>query len=632
MTQKPERQFRFWQELKRRGVPRVLAMYAATAFIAIEASDIIFPRLGFPDWTVTLMIVLLIVGFPLAFVLSWVFDITPQGVVKTEPASAEKVPAENREAHRRKLRLSDAVITLLLIIVAVLVYPRIFNGGKHDLPRNPQGKIAIAVMPFKNMTGDTLYNLWQGGFQNLLITALSNSGELSVRQYETMKGMFDESAGINYASLTPSMSGELAQKLDASTVVAGNMYKSGRRIRITANIMNAGNEEIYQSYELEGNREDDFFNLSDSLSMLIKNFLEIRNLQQKNVFDLGKVFTRSTDAYRLFLQAYNCHSRLDYPCAIDLYNKAIQADTNFVSAMVKLAYCYGDIQQAALSKHWAYKAFDRMDRLPPDMQLTVRIVKASLDKNPNEQVRYLKQFLQVHPYSMTMWYSLGWVSFNLEHWQESIEAFEQTLELSKNLAQGSWAWTYLLLGRAYHFTDAHKKEEKIYEEGLERWPVQKSLFLYWQAVCAVSRDDAIKTGFYLDKFQKMTEKKRWLEANRMLWKAGVYDWAASYDSAESYFREALELKPEESQAQFELARFLIRRDINPDEGMEMMAALLEAYPNHPSYLFTYGQGLFKKGNYLEANKVLKNSWERSAFYDHEIYILLMETEKLLSSR
>jgi adenylate cyclase len=69
----------FWKELKRRGVPKVIAMYAATAFIIMEASEIMLPRLGLPDWTVTLVIILLIVGLPLVFVLSWVFDITPQG-------------------------------------------------------------------------------------------------------------------------------------------------------------------------------------------------------------------------------------------------------------------------------------------------------------------------------------------------------------------------------------------------------------------------------------------------------------------------------------------------------------------------------------------------------------------------
>ncbi len=71
-------------ELKRRKVFRVLAMYAATAFIIMEAGDIMLPRLGLPDWTVTFLIILLIGGFPITIILSWIFDITPEGLIKTE--------------------------------------------------------------------------------------------------------------------------------------------------------------------------------------------------------------------------------------------------------------------------------------------------------------------------------------------------------------------------------------------------------------------------------------------------------------------------------------------------------------------------------------------------------------------
>jgi len=134
MTQKARRQFRFWQELKRRGVPRVLAMYAATAFIFIEASDIIFPRLGLPDWTVTLMIILLIVGFPVAFILSWVFDITPQGVVKTGSLEDRDISKESEKPRRRRLRLSDVVIALLLIVVIILAIPRYLGKMNPGFP------------------------------------------------------------------------------------------------------------------------------------------------------------------------------------------------------------------------------------------------------------------------------------------------------------------------------------------------------------------------------------------------------------------------------------------------------------------------------------------------------------------
>jgi hypothetical protein len=89
MSDKSNRLSRFWEELKRRKVIKVIAMYAATAFIIIEAGDIMLPRLGLPDWTVTFIIILLIIGFPIAIIFSWIFDITPEGLKKTEPAKAK---------------------------------------------------------------------------------------------------------------------------------------------------------------------------------------------------------------------------------------------------------------------------------------------------------------------------------------------------------------------------------------------------------------------------------------------------------------------------------------------------------------------------------------------------------------
>ncbi|MCD6596330.1 MAG: hypothetical protein J7L04_01505 [Bacteroidales bacterium] len=85
---RPNKISQFWQELKRRKVFRVMAMYAATAFIIMEAGDIMLPRLGLPDWTVTFIIVLLIIGFPISVILSWIFDLTPEGVKKTESIEA----------------------------------------------------------------------------------------------------------------------------------------------------------------------------------------------------------------------------------------------------------------------------------------------------------------------------------------------------------------------------------------------------------------------------------------------------------------------------------------------------------------------------------------------------------------
>jgi tetratricopeptide (TPR) repeat protein len=629
MPKKPHQGPGFWSEIKRRGVHRVVTMYAATAFIIMDAVDIMLPRLGLPEWTVTLVIVLLIAGLPIAIILSWIFDITPHGVVKTEPIEAVKSSDDEHKTRRRRFRLSDGIIVILLVVVAALLYPRIFHTGRYILPRKMRGNISIAVMPFKNMTGDTLFNLWQEGLQNLLITSLSNSQELTVRQYETMNSILRTQAKVNYASMTPSLAGEMARKLDANTVISGSMYNSAGKLRITANILDASTEEIYKSYEMEGDREDDFFALSDSLSLLIRNFLEIRNIEQQQNFDLKNVFTSSAEAYKLYLLGYNCHSRLDYEGAADYYSRAIEADSNFVSAMMKLAYVYGDTRQAERSKYWAYKAFDQIGRLTPDMQFLVKAVKATVDKKPYEQIANLEQYLEIYPQSMNILYTLGWVNFNMERWSEAIAAFEKSHDLFKKIDQNSWAWSYILLGRAYHFTGEHKKEQKIFNEGKEAWPDQKLSFDYWQATCAVSLGDSANASYYLDEIRKMTERYGWPEANRLLWYAGVYEWGESYEKAERYLREALLLRPGDEMVTYDLAEFLISKDINLEEGMELIRPLVEKYPENVPYLYTFGMGLYKMERYREAEEALQKSWELRPYFDHQHYTLLKKVNDLV---
>ncbi|MEN8230476.1 MAG: tetratricopeptide repeat protein [Bacteroidota bacterium] len=618
---------RFWQELKRRKVIKSVAMYAATAFIILEAADIILPRLGMPDWTVTFLIILLIVGFPIMIILSWIFDITPEGIKKTGAVEAEETPVD---PGRRNLRFSDVIIAVLLIVVAILIYPKVFNRGSFDTAKDPDGRISIAVMPFKNLTGDTLYNIWQEGLQNLLITSLSNSEELSVRQFETMLGIYGSNRGVNYASLTPAIASDIARKLEASTMITGNMHKYGSRVRITVNLMNAGNEEIFKSYEIDGTNEDDFFSITDSVSSLIKSYLEIKSLNQRMFFDLKNAFTQSTEAYKMYIQGYSFHGKLDYSKAIDFYMNAIRIDSNFVSAMTKLAYCYGDIGKTELSKTWAYEAFRRIDQVPLDVQLTIREVKAAVDKKPEEQIKNLKQYIEINPYCSNKWYGLGWVSFNTGQWQPAIEAFERNLELMKKFDGKSWVWTYILLGRAYHETGDHKKEFITFRDGLDLWPDEKPQFDYWRAICAVAGNDTAQANHYLEEIRKMGALKGWPEAIILSWFASIYDMADSIEKAEEYYREALNLYPDNAPLMNDVANFLILHDLDVDESTRLITRALEEEPENAGYLYTYGLALFKEGKLEESLAILKRSWDKQPYYDHEHYLQIRRVEELLA--
>jgi hypothetical protein len=137
----------FWDELKRRRVFRVVAMYAATAFIILEVVDIITPALLLPSWTLTLVIVLLAIGFPIIAILSWIFDITPEGIQKTESIEVVKEKEAEVRPAKRRLRLSNVIIAILVVVVCILAYPKIFKKDKFENIKENDGRISIAVMP-----------------------------------------------------------------------------------------------------------------------------------------------------------------------------------------------------------------------------------------------------------------------------------------------------------------------------------------------------------------------------------------------------------------------------------------------------------------------------------------------------
>ena len=186
MPEGPNKLSRFWQELKRRRVLKAIAMYAGGAYVLIELANNVVVPLNMPNWTPRLVIIIALIGFPIMVILSWIFDITPEGLSKTETFDELKEQETPPSPVKRRLRVSDVIIGVLFVAVSILLYPRVFKTDKFKNIRDEDGRISIAVMPFQNMTNDTLWDVWQMGIQNELITYLSRSEELSVRQLLTL--------------------------------------------------------------------------------------------------------------------------------------------------------------------------------------------------------------------------------------------------------------------------------------------------------------------------------------------------------------------------------------------------------------------------------------------------------------
>jgi len=635
MADKPNNPFQFWQELKRRKVFRVIAMYVAAAYVIIELSNNVVEPLSLPAWTPTMIIVLLVIGFPFAVIFSWIFDITPEGVKKTESIETVKEQEPLLIPVKRKQRVSDVIIAVLVVVVVILAYPKIFKKDKFEDIRDSAGRISVAVMPFQNLTNDTLNNVWETGIQNLLISSLSNSEEeLSVRQSQTMFDIFESTGHTNYASITPSIASDIAIKLEANTFIHGSLYKDGNKIRINAQLRDSETEEINKSFEIDGNTKDDMFHIIDSLSYLIKDYLEIKVLGQEIDYDVSTwANTNSPEAYRFFIRGVDRYWSVDYVSAIDLFTEASKIDSSFLSNTTYLMLSYLGSGQYKKSNQLLNKIYRHVNDLPYFEQLQVKYWKANLsDKNIQEAIKYLGLILEHDPQQRMFWYRMGLQYNRISRYGKAAEAYEKALEIDRQWG-GGWKWSSLYwgLGKTYHEVGNHKREKEIYELGLSILPDNPGI-IFNQAICALSLGDTVNANEYIRKYRSIRETEGW-EDYWIEYRIGqIYYYAKQFDTAINIYRDLIAKDSQEPWSKLSLGHILINNDINVNEGMEFIEQALEIEPNDLDLLYSKGMGLYKQGHLDEALEFLNKSWDLRPIYHHDQYLLMKEVEQALANQ
>lgn len=638
MSGNPNKLSRFWQELKRRKVIRISAMYAATAFIIIEAADIVLPRLGLPDWTVTFLIILLIAGFPIAIILSWIFDVTPEGIQRTEtidkmPEANEKMPeAEASPAvKKRRLRVSDGVIAVLLAVVVILVYPKIFKPDREEY-FNSQGEVSVAVMPFRNLTGDSARNFWQVMVQDNLITSLSNLEELEIRQTESTITLLRNSDHKNYGSITPAVASNISKKLEADVFVHGSINQIGGRIRLNAKLVDSETEEIFQSFQIEGT-EEDIFDLTDSLSRNLKDFLVISVLKKEMTPEFQKYLgtTNSAEAVRYYIQGKEAFYSSDYALAREFFYRAIEIDSIFPHATGYLALTYINQGRYEDAGQWCRIAYENRERVNRRTQYLIEWLYANYFGTPSEALIPLRKLLKMDDHQAFIHFLSGVAYMELYQYDRAISELENSMEIYDQWGiKPPWVFIYTNLGKAYHETGKYKRERRIYRRAEKNFPGDR-MMLYRQAVLALSRRNSHAADEYMEKYVSVLEDNAYSEGGIASNLGRIYEEAGLLDKAEEYYRRALSLEPDSPYRLNILAYFLIDRDRNIPEGLDLIKKALESDPDHYQYLDTRGWGLYKQENFREALELAERSWELKPVYDHDIYLHLEAIKKALSA-
>jgi len=616
----------------------VIAMYAGVAYILIELASNVAEPLHLPEWIPTFVILLLAIGFPITIILSWIFDITPEGVRKTESIKTSPEEEIIPSAVKRRLKASDVIIAVLVVVVVILAYPKIFGSDKSKVVKDPDGRISITVLPFENLTGDSLYYDWQVGVQNLLINSLSNSKEISVRQPQTMSNFLAGTGNKNYTSITPSIGREIASKLETNTYILGNILKAGNRIRIGAQLRNTSTQEIYRSYAVDGDSEDQIFMMADSLSNLLMNFLEIKVIE-KDAYVLAKSHseTNSAEAYKYYIQGLKMAYSSEFAEAIKLYNKALDKDSSFVSALVWLPVSYLNNGQPEQARLIQARTARYIDQAPLYEQLYYGFFKAFLDKDIQGCIKYAMRLTKEYPHAINTYYSFGWVYNHIDQYKKAADVFDQLFE---RLRQMDFEWLYITVyteaGLCYHELGQHTKEQEVYEHGLRALP-DHPMIIYRQAVCALSQGDSAEANKLIQRHKSIVEGKGLGSGINTLVKEGeIYEEGGYLDQSEEIFRHAFELAPQDIEVMHTLALFLIRNEINVDEGIELINQALETNQMNTNLLFKLhhlkGWGLHKQGKNREALEHLIKAWELRPYYDHENFLHIQEVEQALASQ
>lgn len=389
---------RVWLEIKRRNVHRSVAIYAGSAFVILEASDLVLPRLGLPEWTVDLILYLLILGAFITVIVSWIFDFTGEGLIKTKPLN------EVDQKERPDVTNGWKITTYLsLIVVAGFIVYHLAG----IIIKSQTGDIqSLVVLPFDNFTGNDELEYFVSGMQASLIGDLGKIDGLRIISKTSANSMDYDDLSIP----------EIAKELKVDAVIETMVTCAGDSICAQYRLIGARYKERLLWSGSYGVDMDDVLNLNNWVIKDIAYRIKLPMSQEEQT-QLDESRTVNPDAYEMYLKGkfhMGFLTKESQQSALEYFNKALAIDPDFAEAYAGIAGVWGFLKQ--------------MDYVAPDEanpELTWNISRALELDSENEEVLYYDGIIKV------------WSDFN---WEAGETSLRHCLEINPNFSE---AWAYL---------------------------------------------------------------------------------------------------------------------------------------------------------------------------------------------
>jgi len=327
-----------FNELKRRNVFRVGIAYTVAAWLLIQVTDIVFPRIWLPDSAVTLVIALLAIGFIPALIFAWAFEMTPDGIKREKDVDRTRsiTPKTGRKLDRMIIVILAAVVGWFLIDeyyfepLETKVSTAAAVPVNNETPESPDTANSIAVLPFVNMSADAENEYFSDGISEELLNVLVKISTLNVASRTSAFAYKGKDLPIS----------QIASELKVDHVLEGSVRKAGNRVRITAQLINAKSDRHIWSETYERELVD-IFDIQEEISKNIVDALKVAlNVDESAAIGRAQRPTENAEAYELYLQgrfAWRQRHEVNIRKSIELFEKAITLDPDFARAHEALA-------------------------------------------------------------------------------------------------------------------------------------------------------------------------------------------------------------------------------------------------------------------------------------------------------
>ncbi len=484
----------FFEEVQRRKVYRVAAAYIIAAGFIIQIGSAVFPAWELPNWTFRLVVVLLLIGFPISLILAWAYDVTAQGI-RVTPAIG--VPGANR---RRNVIMLVATGMVISAAAGFFLLPR---AAAHKIDKS------IAVLPFENLSDEKENAYFADGIQDDILTNLSKIGDLKV---------ISRTSVMSYRGHAPNVR-DIGKALGVSTILEGSVRRSGNRVRVNVQLIDATTDEHLWANDYDRDLTD-VFAIQTDLAQKIAGELQAK-LSPTEKAQIERKPTQNGEAYLAFVQAHNLFvtgvediEKLKQ--SEQLYTRAIEIDPKFALAFARYSqlesWVVHTFDPARERREKARALAEQALQLQPDLPEAHLAMGFSLYYGDNDFDAALKEFEIAQrglPNEAEGYLALGAIQRRLGKWSESTASLKKAAGLNP---KDSWVLQNLALN--YEMLRDFDAANKTIDRGLQLNPTGVGLWEIKSKLAIAEKGD-------LSVSEKAFQTVKSMPIGEKLWIAGA---------------------------------------------------------------------------------------------------------------